>query len=189
MSLIASSDRFVESVRMYVMRPSSYSFWAIRIVVFTENPSLFPASCCRVEVVNGGAGARFTGFTLKSATEKEADAQCSRKTRASSSVAIRRFSSALNGSPEFPENWALILKKGSGLNASTSFSRSQISLTATLCTRPADSAGLIFFQRIGLSSKPTILSSTLRACCAFTLSISIVLGFSMACMIAGLVIS
>ena len=79
MSLIASSDRFVESVRMYVMRPSSYSFWAIRIVVFTENPSLFPASCCRVEVVNGGAGARFTGFTLKSATEKEADAQCSRK--------------------------------------------------------------------------------------------------------------
>ncbi len=54
------------------------------------------------------------------------------------------------------------------------------SLTATLCTLPADNAGLIFFQSTGDSSKPTMPSSTLRACCASTRLRSMSRGFSIA---------
>ena len=57
----------VESVRMYVIRPTwpsgvsapSYRRWAIDIVRFGLKPSLRLASCWSVEVVNGGAGWRF----------------------------------------------------------------------------------------------------------------------------------
>ena len=65
--MMASSATRTESVRMYVMSPTwpspgtsmpSYSRWAICIVLLAENPSLRAASCCNVEVVNGGAGVR-----------------------------------------------------------------------------------------------------------------------------------
>ncbi len=71
----------------------------------------------------------------------------------------------------------------------TSFSLSQMSLTATLCTRPAERLGLIFFHRRGLSSKPTMRSRTRRACWALTRSRSMPRGLAMAARMAGLVIS
>ena len=37
----------------------SYSFWAVDMVFLAEKPSLRDASCCRVEVVNGGDGLPF----------------------------------------------------------------------------------------------------------------------------------
>ena len=70
-----------------------------------------------------------------------------------------------------------------------SFSRSTIRRSATLWTRPAESLGWIFFQRMGESSNPTRRSSTRRACWASTRFMSISLGFSMASRIAVFVIS
>ena len=61
---IASSDRFVESVRMYVMNPFSYSFWAVLIVWRAELLSFLDASCCSVLVVKGGFGLEVLGFSL-----------------------------------------------------------------------------------------------------------------------------
>src|ERR1051326_1679667 len=61
----ASSLRRVESVLMYVIRPTepsaptsipSYSFWASFIVREAEILNLREASCCRVLVMNGGRG-------------------------------------------------------------------------------------------------------------------------------------
>ncbi len=68
-------------------------------------------------------------------------------------------------------------------------SRSTTSLRATLCTRPAESPRLIFFQRMGESSNPTRRSSTRRACWAFTRFMSTSRGLPMARMMASLVIS
>jgi hypothetical protein len=64
--------------------------------------------------------------------------------------------------------YGTILKAASDLNLFTSRSRSTIKRTATDCTRPAESDGFTFFQSTGESSKPTSLSKTRRACCAFT---------------------
>ena len=40
------------------MSTPSYSVWAARIVRVAEKPKARLASCCRVEVMKGGAGAR-----------------------------------------------------------------------------------------------------------------------------------
>ncbi len=55
---IAVWDRIVESVRMYVMWPFSYSRCATDIVYLAEKPSFRDASCCRVVVRNGAYGDR-----------------------------------------------------------------------------------------------------------------------------------
>ena len=68
-------------------------------------------------------------------------------------------------------------------------SRSTMSRTATLCTRPAERFGCTFRQSTGLSLNPTRRSSTRRACCAFTRLRSMVRGFWMAARMAGFVIS
>ena len=44
------------------MNPASYSFWAMLIVWLTENLSFLAASCCRDDVVNGGAGTLSPSF-------------------------------------------------------------------------------------------------------------------------------
>jgi len=51
---------------------------------------------------------------------------------------------------------APIFQYSSGVKAAISRSRSTISLTATLCTRPALSPLATFFQRTGEISHPTI---------------------------------
>ena len=55
---MASALRLTESVRIYVICPLSYKDCARRIVLETEKCNLRTASCCKVEVVNGGAGLR-----------------------------------------------------------------------------------------------------------------------------------
>ena len=91
---MARADRFTLSVRIYVMRPASYSLCATIIVWLTVNPSFLAASCCRVEVVKGGAGVRFSGFLAMDATLNLAFLHSSRNARASSWVLNRLFSSA-----------------------------------------------------------------------------------------------
>ena len=58
-------------------------------------PSLRPASCWSVEVVNGGAGKRCAGFSSARATVKVASMQLRRNASASSRVSKRDESSAL----------------------------------------------------------------------------------------------
>ena len=87
-------DRFTLSVRMYVIRPFSYRRCATIMVCDTENPSLRAASCCSVEVVNGGAGMRLSGFLLTLSTLCSAFLHLSRNARASSCVVNRLSSSA-----------------------------------------------------------------------------------------------
>ena len=70
-----------------------------------------------------------------------------------------------------------------------SFSRSTTSLRATDCTLPAERPRWILRQSTGESSKPTSLSSTLRACWAFTRFMSMSLGFCTALSMASFVIS
>ena len=68
--MIASCPILTLSVRIYEIRPTvsppsvmpSYSFCAVRMVRVAPNPSLRDASCCIVDVVNGGAARRFTVF-------------------------------------------------------------------------------------------------------------------------------
>src|SRR5450432_244175 len=64
-SVTASSDRRVESVRIYVMRPTSpssptstpsYRRCASDMVRLGEKRSLLDASCCSFDVMNGGGG-------------------------------------------------------------------------------------------------------------------------------------
>jgi hypothetical protein len=82
-----------------------------------------------------------------------------------------------------------IFHDSSGLKLIISLSFSTINLTATDCTLPADNHFLIFFQSTGLTLYQTNLSNNLLACCASTNHIFIVLGFSIANIIAFLVIS
>ena len=66
---------------MYVISPTdpspgseipSYRRCASVIVFRAEKPSFRAASCCSVEVVNGGAGDRFRSFRWTSRTRYEA---------------------------------------------------------------------------------------------------------------------
>ena len=70
------------------------------MVWLTVKPSLRAASCWRVEVVNGGAGVRFTGFLATLSTLKMAVLHFSRKTVTSSSVFKRLASWALTSVAE-----------------------------------------------------------------------------------------
>ncbi len=146
--------------------------------------SLRPASCCKVEVMNGAAGERRKGFSVRDLTVKPAPwrplaserASCSSRTttepgavrvpvcpksrpeaRATPSTAA---SEAVN---EFGEPWAAgvaVVKVASmphhpaGRNSIRPRSRSTTIRVATLCTRPAESRGMIFFHRTGDTSYP-----------------------------------
>ena len=62
------------------------------MVCDTVKPSLRAASCCRVDVVKGGAGVRFSGFLLTDSTVNVASTHCSRNCSTSSWV-FRRWAS------------------------------------------------------------------------------------------------
>ena len=163
------------------------------MVCDTEKPNLRAASCWRVEVVKGGAGDFFDGRVTTSVILKLASLQLSKKACASSLVLKRLPNSARTSafSPFSPgtSNTAVTRYHDSLTNAFTSRSRSTIKRTATDCTRPAERAGLTFRHNTGESSKPTMRSSTRRACWAFTKFTSISRGFSIAFKIAFFVIS
>ena len=71
------------------------------MVCATEYPNFRAASCCKVDVVKGGAGDFFAGRTEMSSIVKFACRQASRKSKASFLVFSRLFNSAFN-SIEFP---------------------------------------------------------------------------------------
>ena len=158
------------------------------MVLLTENPILRLASCCSVEVVNGAAGVLVAGFCCTSSTLNLAFCASAKSACAAFLSESCWFNSAVN-KPLSLMNCPWTRKNPSVLNLSISRSRSTINLTATDWTRPAERLGRTFFQRTGESSKPTMRSSTRRACCASTSSWLIWRGFSMARVTAVLVIS
>src|SRR5690349_7345137 len=102
------------------------------MVWITEKPSFRAASCCKVEVVNGGAGERFNGFVCKSAMVNDAPLQDSKNSCASSSVSKRCGNSATRVLPFSNANSALTLKDDLVVKSEISRSRSTINRTATL---------------------------------------------------------
>ena len=109
--------------------------------------------------------------------------------RASSSDFSCLESSASSALFSGVRNFPVTLKKDADSKSWISLSLSTINFTATDWTLPAESQVLIFFHSTGESSKPTSLSRTLLACWASTRCISMVLGFSIALVIAVFVIS
>src|SRR5213076_2588441 len=121
----------------------SYSCCAIRMVTAAENPSCLAASCCSVLVRNGGGAARrrspfSTAVTLKGILSASATIA-----RAVASSLISGFfpsslcSRAWNAWASFSRS-ASMVQYSCGTNLRISSSRSQISRSATVCTRPAD---------------------------------------------------
>ncbi len=146
-SAMASADKLVASVRMYVISPASYNFCAAVMVRRDEKYNLRAASCCRVLVVNGAAARRDVFFFSMAATWA-AIGTAIRDTIPSIWVrdAMVIFSifcpsncdnMALNADVSFSHP-AVSDQYSTGLNASISRSRSTTSFTATDCTRPAD---------------------------------------------------
>ena len=148
---------------MYVIRPTgpsspistpSYSCWAMRIVTAAEKPSCFAASCCSVLVRNGGgAGRRRSPFSTVVTRNGSLSASAATP-RAVASSLISGFcpsslwSRASNCWPSFSRS-ASIVQYSCGTNWRISPSRSQISRSATVWTRPADSPVLMLFHRSG----------------------------------------
>ncbi len=166
-STSASSDTRVESVRMYVMRPTgpsspssspSYSRWASAMVRLAEKRSLRAASCCSFDVMNGGCGRlrrslRSTCVTWAvPARSSAAISSASAWVFGSALVPSQRQMRATNGGGSAARQSQSTVQYSSGLNSPISRSRSQIIRTATDCTRPADSPRRTFFHRIGLIS-------------------------------------
>src|ERR1017187_1409756 len=162
--------------------------------LITQNPKFPLAFRRRVDVVKGAAGERFPGFTWMFFTEYLAPIQLFKKSSASF-ASLNLLPSALNETflslLSVAEREASTLKLLTGLKLLISLSFSTINFTATLWTLPALNPPCwpILRHKTGLNSNPTILSTILRACWAFTRFISIVLGFCIALSIAGLVIS
>ena len=138
-------------------------------------PSLRDASCCSVEVVNGAAGLRRRCFLSTFATVSTPLAvsriRCSAARTWGSFVNVNcsTFSPPKSASragncvepglgsrvAAFCSASASIVQYSCALNAVISASRSTISRSAGLCTRPADSPRRTFFQSNGERLKPT----------------------------------
>ena len=141
----------------------------MRIVRWAPKPSFLEASCCSVDVVNGAVALRLRCFFSTSTTVSArpfASAWAISVSRTSFAwlafvtVNCLTLSSprserrAVNGVSLFSSS-AATLQYSCGTNASISSSRSQIIRSAGVCTRPAESFGLIFRQRRGERLKPT----------------------------------
>ena len=123
-----------------------------------RKPSLREASCCSVDVVKGGVGLRLwlprsIPSTMNSASRIRAAARsaASAVSTASllSSFPSRRFSRAVKGMPLPAAMSASTVQYSFGVKASISLSRSQISRSATDCTRPAERLPGSLRHRIG----------------------------------------
>ena len=138
---------------MYVINPSpvpapSYKRCAADIVRDAPKPSCLLASCCSVDVVNGGPDVRFASLcfisTTRSVSHSRTRLAYSSACAADAMVNLPNFtpstftSAASNVAPSFVTTSALTVQYGSLMNASTSSSRSHTKRNATLCTRPAD---------------------------------------------------
>ena len=164
-SAIATPAIAVESVRMYVIRPTcpsgvsapSYRRWATDIVRLGLKPSLRLASCWSVLVVNGGAGLRFdwrlptestTGFAARIAVAWRSAVSPSPMSTVLPSIRTR---SAVNGVPSAVARSASSVQYSFALNARISRSRSTTIRTATDWTRPAERPPRTLRDRSGLS--------------------------------------
>src|SRR5574344_1830671 len=133
------------------------------MVFDTGNFNFRAASCCKVEVVKGGAGVRLPLFFCTSRTQNSAPVHASKNARASSGVAKRWFNSArsIGDVPDTSASdpicsWLLVpcSNKNSAvtrycavlLNCALSRSRSTIRRTATDCTRPADKPVVTYYS-------------------------------------------
>ena len=178
-------------------------------------PSFRAASCCNVVVRNGAYGRRLYGFDSTPRTSKLAAENASANARARDSSRCTTF--WVRSSPTLEKSRPVatlepssdtsrtFIRRGlldspasrsavrsqyeAARNAIRSRSRSTTNRVATLCTRPADSRGMTFFQSTGLTSYPYSRSRIRRVSCASTRFSSIVRGFSIACWIASGVIS
>ena len=133
------------------------------MVFFTPKPSLREASCCRVDVVKGGTGLRRTSPRSTAATRKAplrirpaaSSATASVPSASlSSAVPSRRTSRAVK-LPRSAMTLASTVQYSRGTKASISASRSQISRSATDCTRPAERLPGSFRQSTADRLKPT----------------------------------
>ena len=121
-----------------------------------EKPSFLAASCCRVLVVNGACSGRLRCRFSTLVTTNGSLASSPTIRSASSRVWICGLwpsiflSSASNSWPSLAQR-ASMLQYSWAVNARISRSRSTISLSATVCTRPAESPVLMLRHRIGLA--------------------------------------
>ena len=126
--------------------------------------SLRAASCCRVDVVKGGAGLRRVCLRSMDPTENSAAVIAATAASASalepspilpSFLPLRWVRPALNEDPSARPNSVVTVQYSWGLKASISDSRSQIRRRATDCTRPADRLPGNLRHSTGESVKPT----------------------------------
>ena len=127
-------------------------------------PSLRLASICRVEVVNGGGGLRRVRFFSTEPTVKLPASTFALAALARASVLMSNWSSRLpsrcvsraaKGAPVGVWNRPSTLQYSRARNASISASRSQISRSATDCTRPAERLPGSLRHSTGERVKPT----------------------------------
>ena len=140
-------------------------------MICAPQPSRLPASCCIVEVVNGGFGfsvrgdssidLTLSGAPFKLSTNDLAPVSSSNKMSASdfsltapsapkSEVAATFFASTLSRRALNPRSvTAVISHQEDEIKAILSRSFSTISLVATDCTRPAEIRGMTFFHKTG----------------------------------------
>src|SRR4030043_1167988 len=115
------------------------------IVFLAEKWNFFEASCCRVEVISGGGGVRWGLLILNEVIVNSTPLlNICFISLSSFSLLIRRLvlsichRLALKFSFSLVVNSASAVQYGVDTNVAISFSRSQISRSATLCTRPAE---------------------------------------------------
>jgi len=130
--------------------------WAVK-------PSLREASCCRVEVMNGGLGARLTGFfstelmvkvpaliASRAAVAMASEVMSSRWTRLPACLTSRVVNGGLSAARSASTD-----QYSCALKASISSSRSTTIRRATDCTRPAERAPGSLRHSTGDRVKPT----------------------------------
>src|SRR5450432_4032736 len=136
-----------------------------------EYLSLLEASCCSLDVMNGGGAFLRRSLRSTDATRGAAPARASVTTPASPSLLSSTFlpssftTLAVNGGGLAPSTVVSTVQYSTGRKALISASRSTTSRTATDCTRPADSPRLTLVHRTGLIWYPTRRSRIRRACC------------------------
>ena len=133
------------------------------MVRWAEKPSLRAASCCRVEVVKGGAGERLAGFFSTADTLNWPASTAALAARAEDSLLRSNLESFLpwcltslarNGS-EPAETSASTVQYSWVWNCSISISRSTTRRRATDCTRPAERLPGSLRHSTGDRVKPT----------------------------------
>src|SRR6185295_8652416 len=129
-----------------------------------EKPNLRAASCCNVEVVNGGGGLRRVGLASTALTLKSPRFTASRAANAMAWSPISRRLSFLPANAESRAgklSLAELARIAStdqyscGLNLSISTSRSTMMRSATDCTRPAEREPGSLRHKTGDKEKPT----------------------------------